>query len=110
VNTLTIITNNVPRLVVDAYDLAPVDRAGFDYLDWDAIDRGEDSREFFRYRGQLYDMGDLDGHTGGLPADSPLRAWDGYQSDSFFSGIVVRFARDGDTPDWDRVIVGRYYS
>lgn len=29
--------------------------------------------------------------------------WDGYQSDTFFSGVLVKFV------DLDQVIVGRYY-
>ena len=33
--------------------------------------------------------------------NSPLRGWDGYHSDSFFSGIVIRFSKDGMHYRWD---------
>jgi hypothetical protein len=101
---LTIITNNVPRDVLDGYDLTLGERAEFDYLDWSAIEQGEDSASFFRYKGEVYDLGEF-GHTFGMPEFSPIRAWDGYISDSFFSGIVVRFC-----DDFERVVVGRFYS
>lgn len=42
--------------------------------------------------------------------DSPdLQGWDGYVSDSYFSGMVVRFARDDRGHiDGERVTVGSY--
>ena len=98
-STLRIITNNVPRDVIDAWQLTPAERAEFDYLDWDAIEDGRDSHQFFRYRGQLYDLSDMDGHPPEI-----LKGWDGYQSDSFFSGIVVKYADD----QFETVIVGTY--
>lgn len=103
-STLTIRTNNVPRPVVEAYELTPAERSEFDYLDWDAIEQGNDSRSFFRYRGSLYDLSDFE-TTSGLGAPEAFRGWDGYQSDSFFSGLVVRYCRD-----WEYVIVGTYFS
>jgi hypothetical protein len=101
---LTIITNHVPRLVTDAYELTAAERDEFDYLDWQAIDRGEDSASFVRYKGELIDLGDFDGTTYTFPADHPFKSWDGYRSDSFFSGILVRYCEDH-----DHVIVARYY-
>ena len=107
--TLTVITNNVPRLIVDAYELTVAERKDFDYLDWPAIDSGTDSATFFRYRGQLYDLGEFStdyGITRGSGLLHELAGWDGYQSDSFFSATVVRFVED----DSDYVIVGRVLS
>lgn len=98
---MRVITNNVPRLLIDAYDLTPTERAEFDYLNWDAIDAGEDSATFFRYKGQLYDLGAFMAAT-----SQPLSAWNGYQSDTFFSATVVRYVPD----DRDYVVVGRVYS
>jgi hypothetical protein len=106
------ITNNVPRLLIDAYELTTKEREDFDYLDWQAIDAGEASATFFRYRGSLYDLGEFMSTRGGgmfgghLPEDSPLMKWDGYFSDSFFSSVVVRF----DPEDSDRIIVGMILS
>jgi hypothetical protein len=110
VTDLTIITNNVPRDIVDAWELTADERAEFNYLDWPAIDDGRDSATFVRYKGELIDLGDLDGSTRQLPDDHPLRAWDAYRSDSFFSGIALRYASEDGRDDWDRVIVARYYS
>ena len=99
---MNITTNNVPRLLIDGYDLTPTERAEFDYYRWpDLADGpatgsfdGEDAT-FFRYRGQLYDIGEF------MHADH-IDGWDGYHSDSFFSAIVVRF----DPDDSDHVVVG----
>ena len=96
---ITVTTNNVPRDVIDAWQLTPAERAEFDYLDWDAIDAGNDSARFFRYRGQLYDLSD--GFEVSMPEGTPGR-WDGFQSDSFFSGILVRFVDDY----MERIVVG----
>ncbi len=52
-NTIKVITNNVPRDIIDAWQLTPAERCEFDYLDWAAIEHGNDSASFFRYRRQL---------------------------------------------------------
>lgn len=96
-----IITNNVPRDVIDAWQLTAAERERFDYLNWPAIEDGRDSASFFRYHGELYDMGDFM-RVEHVPS---LDGWDGYASDSFFSGTVVRY-----TADLESVIVGRYVS
>jgi hypothetical protein len=101
---MRVITNHVPRDVIDAWELTPAERAEFDYLNWPAIERGEDSASFFRYRGQLHDLGEFTADYGitrdaGLP--DALSKWDGYRSDSFFSALVVRFTEDN-----ERVVVG----
>lgn len=101
---LTIITNHVPRLILEAYELSAKERAEFDYLDWDAIERGEESASFIRYKGTLYDLGDLE--RADLPPYHPLAQWDAFVSDTFFSGVVFRYVKD----DYDHVICGRYYS
>lgn len=101
---LQVITNNVPRPVVEAYELTLAERAEFNYLDWHAIDKGEASASFVRYKGTLHDLGDFM-TTRDLPEYHELRKWHGYASDSFFSGIVVRYCQD-----YEYVIVGRYYS
>jgi len=107
-----ICTNWVPRDVINAWELTPAEREDFDYLDWDRIEAGEDSAEFFRYRGDLYYL-----ESEGTPAFAP--GWHGYLSDSFFSGVIYRFpvdeysprTHDGDVNyDYERIIVGRYIS
>lgn len=104
---LLITTNNVPRDVVDECELSVKEREEFDYIDWEAIDEGcGGGASFMRYRGELYDLGEFT-TTAELcrgAGHHDLSKWDGYQSDSFFSGLVVRYV-----DDFERVVVGRYY-
>lgn len=100
----TIKTNNVPRLLLDACELTAKERADFDYLDWSAIDDGSDSATFIRYRGVTYDLGEFM-TTSGMPDFSPIKRWDGYHSDSFFSGILIKYCQDA-----DYVIMATYYA
>jgi hypothetical protein len=111
-------TNNVPRPIVNAWELSDADRAEFDYLDWPAIERGEGSAEFFRYKGTLYDLGEFSRviapdsvrHHPMECAASEFQGWDGYQGDSFFSGLLIRYA-DRESFDSDAgIIVGWYCS
>ena len=104
-DTLTIRTNNVPRPVLEPYELTAEEQFDFDYLDWAALEAGTDSASFFRYKGQVYDLGEFM-TTSGLPEFNPLRKWDGYISDTFFSGVVVRFTG----AYLDEVIVGTFYA
>lgn len=102
---LTIISNEVPRDIIDAWELTPLEREGFEYLDWEALEDGRDSASFFRYKGELYDLGDIPAHEPSrAPQPDPFVGWHGVLSDSFFSGILVRYC-----DDHERVIVGRYY-
>lgn len=99
---ITVTTNNVPRPVLDAAELTAAERGDFDYLNWPAIERGEESASFFRYLGQTYDLGELQ-TTAGL--GDALAGWDGYTSWTYFSGVAVRIVADGDA-----VVVGRYFA
>jgi len=107
---LTIITNNVPRDTIDAWQLTEKEQAQFDYLDWDAIKDGSDSATFIRYKGELIDLSEfLRLHNHGIvqmARDGGMDAWDGYRSDSFFSGYLIKWHGD----DGEQVIMGRYYS
>lgn len=107
---LTIITNNIPRDIIDDWELTEKDRAEFDYLDWDAIDAGNDSASFVRYKGELIDLGEFQRlHDHGrvqMARDGGMDTWDGYRSDSFFSGQLIRWHGT----DGEQVIMGRYYS
>ena len=106
---LTIITNNVTRDLLCFEDLTDDERAEFDYVN--AADFC--SPRFFRYRGCCYDLNDgfdsLPTYTPGVFRDN-LKGWDGFQSDSFFSGIAVRFPRENGEPDFERIIVALVYS
>lgn len=92
-----IVTNNVPRDLIEAWELTAKEREQFDYHDWAALDRGEDSAAFFRYKGELYDLGNF--MAGMLPG------WDGVQADSYFSGVAVRLVDNG-----ERVVVALVFA
>lgn len=101
---VTIITNNIPRDIVNAWELTANERNQFDYLNWDAIERGEDSRDFFRYRGELYDLSEFERLTNsGLNIEKVFHKWQAYQSDSYFSGLVIRYVNDN-----EQIVIGRY--
>jgi hypothetical protein len=89
-----ITTNNVPRDIIDAAYLTPAEREEFDYLNWPAIDKGTDTASFFRYKGELYDLGTfmrLEATPG----------WDGGMAVSWSFAIVVRYVNDN-----EQVVVG----
>jgi hypothetical protein len=103
-STVKVITNHQPRDVLYWYELSDAERKEFDYLDTEAR---QDEAQFFRYRGQVYDLGEFMRVPSGPAAQSfnDLAAWDGYASDSFYSGVVVKYVED-----FERVIVGLYLS
>lgn len=99
---MNIRTNNVPRPVIYGYELSAAERDEFDYIDWPAVERGETSPEFVRFKGDLIDLHEFMA-TSGLHQAPELRTWHGYQSDSFFSGLVIRYS-----DDFEFVVVGTY--
>lgn len=96
---LHIITNHVPRDIIDAWELTTTERERFDYIDWAGVESGSESASFFRYRGELYDLGEFE--VWDNPASPTRMGWDGFRSDSYFSGLVVRYV-----DDFERVVVG----
>jgi hypothetical protein len=93
---MTIKTNNVPRDVVYWYELTEKERAEFDYIE---TDDEQSEATFFRYKGEAYDLGEF--LRWDNPASPTRGNWDGYRSDSYFSGLAVRYVQD-----FERVIVG----
>lgn len=97
---MKIATNNIPRNVIYGFDLTEKQREEFDYLD------DVESGQFFAYKGQIYDLGEfMHVDANREPCLSPLSGWSGYASESFFSGMVVKYV-----DDFERVIVGTYYA
>lgn len=95
-NTLEITTNNQPRPLLGWDDLTSKEQKEFDWIE-DPIETGFD---FFRYKGSTYSLQEF------LVAPYPdFEGWDGYHSDSYFSGILIRIVEDGDA-----VVVATYYS
>jgi hypothetical protein len=95
--TMTIRTNNVPRDLLYWNDLTSKEQKEFDYLTENAV---SDGLTFFRYNGAAYDLGSFQ-HTSHLP----FKGWDGYMSDTYFSGILVKYVND-----YEQIIVATYYS
>lgn len=98
--SLIIKTNNKPRSIIYGYELTEKEQAEFDYIN------DIESAQFFRYKGSLYDLWDfihINRKRELLPHG--FEYWHGYKSDSFFSGLLVKYTNDDDC-----VIVGTYYS
>ena len=99
---MNITTNNQPRDLLCAWEIpAAVLASEFDYIE----NPEESGARFFQYRGWWYDINEFM-RCDFAPAHTemdPLRAWDGYASDSYFSGVLVRY-----TDDCERVIVATY--
>jgi len=99
---LKIVTNNQPRDVLYWHELTDKERAEFDYLD---TEEKQVERSFARFRGVTYDLGDFERLPDYAPNYEAMRKWDGYQSDSFYSGVLVKYVED-----FERVIMATYYS
>ena len=92
--TISIISNNQERPVIDWHDLTPKQQSEFNY------DSAEES-QFVIYKNWPYDVAEFMA----VRHNDELSAWHGYSGDSFFSGVLIKFA-----PDCDTVIMGRYIS
>ena len=64
----------------------------------DSYDTIEES-SFFRYRGQVYDLGEFMSARGN-GAHELVNDWDGYHNDSFFSAVLVKYS---ECRDWVKV-------
>ena len=92
---MNIVTNNHPREVVYGHELPEKWQKEYDYL------ADFQSERFVKYKGIYIHLGDF------LTTQQVkgLEGWDGYLSDSYFSGLLVKFVEDEDF-----VVMGRYYS
>ena len=94
---IKITTNNVPREIL--YDIPASAASDFDYIDWSKVASGESSVSFVKYKGEYYDLGDLEDSF----ADEKGKWWS-YISGSFSFGWCFRY-----TDDCEDVICGTYY-
>jgi hypothetical protein len=102
---INIRTNYHWRDLISGYELTDVEREEFDYLDEDDLL----DHQFIRYQNWVYDLGEF------MRCPEPQEAcsthantfenWHGYQSDSFFSGVVIRYS-----DDCEQIQVGTYTS
>ena len=92
---LEIITNNQPRNLLYGSELTDKQKEDFDYID------DIDSHDFISYKGRIYDPSEFMR----TEEKGDFAAWQGYSSDSAFSGVLLRY-----TEDQEQVIMGTYYS
>lgn len=86
---MKITTNHQYRNLQALADLPHSVRADFNYV---PMEDGYYPR-FFRYRGAWYDSQEF--------IEPAPEGWHGFQSDTFFSGVLIRFS-----PDYEQVMVG----
>lgn len=96
-NQMKVVTNRVPRDLVHGCELNEKERAEFDFLTSEEID----CDLFFRYRGQVYYLGNFMRQE----IEASGITWHGAQGDHYFAGTLVHIC-----DDHEHVIVGRYYS
>ena len=101
---LEVVTNWHKRDLIYGFELTENERQEFDYYNDDEIQ----DQTFFRYKGELYDLGEFMRIDKNAP--SAFQNFDGYSSDSFFSGILVKYPKEewGDY-DTEHIIVAWYY-
>ncbi len=99
---LFIKTNNHEYELKYFFDMPKKWRKEFDYVE----ECDYYSPRFFRYKKVWYDSNEFMYIDPLEFSDHPFKDWDGYRSDSFFSGVLIRFAKD----DYDSVIVATYFS
>ena len=81
---MKIITNNHWNTFLYGYELTEEQKLDFDYID------DIDSESFIKYRGIIYSI-----HDFMAIERSPFPGkWDGYSSDSFFSGVIIKLSDD----------------
>ena len=99
--SLTVRTNNVPRDYLFGCYIQGKERQEmleqFNYLTEEEFDQ----QSFVNYKDYWYDLGEFMR----VDSQSELCKWQGYRSDSYFSGIVVRYVEDN-----ERIVMGTYFS
>ena len=95
----TIKTNNQYREIINGFNLTKKEREKFDYYE---SDEELDCASFFRYKGNIYDLCEF---MRTPKNDEDLKKWDGYLSETYFSGILVKYDDCGEF-----IKVGSYYS
>jgi len=100
------VTNFHARPVINGWETTAAERAELDYVDWDAVEAGHDSWIGFRYRGEIYDLGEF------FPTDPHglFKSWDGVQTSSAFDAVAVRWAGEfGTWEEYESVVVAHLH-
>lgn len=89
---LKIRTNGHYREILDWSELNEKEQEEYAYLDDTESCEDVNDCSFFRYKNWTYFLGDFMR----IGNDAPFKGWDGYHSDSFFSGVLVKYSTCGD--------------
>jgi hypothetical protein len=85
-------TNNVPRSLISKWELSEKEQREFDY-----VSEENGASCFFRYRGQVYYLGNF------MRVNAPIfKGWDGVAHNSMCT--CVRY-----TKDYESIVVGTFY-
>ena len=95
-NKINIMTNNKPRQLICGYQLSDKQKKDFDYID----SREIDNHDFVIYKNNVYDVEEF---TRVDDNSKHFKEWHGYSSDSFFSGVLIKYCEDN-----DYVVMGWY--
>jgi hypothetical protein len=92
-NEITIRSDCKFHHIAYGFELSEKDRKEFDYLDFESEDGDGLNRDFVKHRGEWIDLGDV------LRAPEHLQdiGWDGFNSDSFFSGVLIKYSKEMDS-------------
>jgi len=105
-----VITNNKPRETLYYWELTDKQRAIVDdYHDYLSEEEKHDM-QFIPYKNHIYAISDFMSLHNKVYCPNPpdfMQGWDGCLSDSFFSGILIKFPCNYDT---DFVVMGWYWS
>lgn len=103
-NTVKVYCNWQWRTPIYGYELTTKERKEFDYISDDDIG----SHDFLRYRGNVYDLSEfmrIDTMCKDPNRPSFMQNWHGYTSDSFFSGVLIKWNKE-----CDQVMIATYIS
>lgn len=80
---MDIITNHNWRNFLYGYELTESEKSDFDWIDSEEID----STDFIKYKNRIYSISEFlyIPENSSIPGD-----WDGYISDSYFSGVLIK--------------------
>lgn len=100
---ITVRTDHKYKDVIYWEQLTPKEQKEFDWIaSSDTLTT--DEAEFIRYRDWVYCLNDVMALTHNAPDE--FNGWDGYESDTYFSGVLFKY----DPEDSSRVMCGTYYS
>lgn len=113
---MDITTNWHARELLAGYEIPEkVWNENFAYLgEWVESNEETMDKRFFTYRGSWYSTDQFTAlrhsYWGNPDGELTKAGWDAVQSDSVWSGIAIRYAKQWDgTPDWESVIVASFY-